>query len=58
MPSTDIAAILRNALERLAEIRKTLASNGHTSALAEFDSLLSVATEVARRKLIEIDRKP
>ena len=42
MSSTDIADILRNAHDLLGQIRKTLAANGHTEALAEFDSLLSV----------------
>jgi hypothetical protein len=57
MPGTDMDAILRNALDRLAEIRKTLAANGHSAALAEFDSLLCVAVEVARRELRVIDLK-
>ena len=55
--STDIADILRNAHDLLGQIRKTLAANGHTEALAEFDSLLGVASDVARRQLMDLERK-
>jgi len=52
-----VRAPMSNAHDLLGQIRKTLAANGHTEALAEFDSLLGVASDVARRRLMDLERK-
>jgi hypothetical protein len=52
----------RTADELMAAFNHTIrqerfAVGGHAEALAEFDSLLSVASDVAGRKLMDLERK-
>lgn len=52
----EITDILRNAHHLFNQIRKSVAAGGHIEALFDLDSLLSMATEEARRRLADIER--
>ena len=57
MDHSDIREVLRRTHVVLDDIRKAFAAGGHTEALQELDSLIGVAAQETRRKLVAIENR-